>query len=121
MRRLPILVVAVLAATVAAALIARAGAAGGSTAFRTPDAGAACRLAGPALVCSSLGSAGSVQLRGNGGARVVSRLPWWDASTPVLHRWHHGAISCRLAGNAILCRNGKTAIRVTAAGFAVAS
>jgi hypothetical protein len=118
MRRLPI-VVAVLAAVLAAALIAHAGAAGGSTAFRTPDAGAACKLAGPALVCSSLGSAGSVELRRSGGAHVVSRLPWWDASTPVLHHWHRGAISCRLAGKAILCRNGKTAIRVTSAGFAV--
>jgi hypothetical protein len=39
----------------------------------------------------------------------------------VLHSWRRGAISCRLAGAAILCRNGSTAIRATAAGFAVAS
>lgn len=120
MRRLPVILVAVLAAALAAVLIASAGAAG-STTFRTPDAGAACKVAGPSLVCSSLGSPGSVELRGKGGAQIVSRLPWWDASTPVLHSWHRGAISCRLAGNAILCRNGSTAIRVTAAGFAVAS
>ena len=120
MRRLPVLLVAVLAAALAAALIARAGSAGGP-AFRTPDAGAACTFAGPSLVCSSLGSPGSVELRAKGGAAVVDRLPWWDASTPVLHRWHRGAISCRLAGSAILCRDGKTALRVTAHGFAVAS
>jgi hypothetical protein len=118
--RLPVLLIAVLAVALAAALIARAGSAG-STAFRTPDAGAACKIAGPSLVCSSLGSPGSVELRGRGGAQIVDRLPWWDASTPVLHSWHRGAISCRLAGSAILCRNGSTAIRVTAAGFAVAS
>ena len=120
MRRLPVLLLAVLAAALAAALIARAGSADATT-FRTGDAGAACKLTGPALVCSSLGSPGSVELREHGGASVVDRLPWWDASTPVLHHWHHGAISCRLAGSAILCRNGRAAIRVTADGFAVAS
>ncbi|HEY8644536.1 MAG TPA: hypothetical protein VIL77_01515 [Gaiellaceae bacterium] len=120
MRRLPVLLVAALAVALAAALIARAGSAG-SSAFRTPDAGAACKVAGPSLVCSSLGSPGSVELRGKGGAQIVDRLPWWDSSTRVLHRWHRGAISCRLAGSAILCRNGSTAVRVTAAGFAVAS
>ena len=121
MRRLPVLVLAVLAAAFAAALIAHAGSAAGGTTFRTPDAGAACRLAGPSLVCSSLGSPGSVELRGKGGAQVVSRLPWWDASTPVLHSWKRGTISCRLAGSALVCRNTLTAIRVTAHGFAVAS
>jgi hypothetical protein len=121
MRRLPVLLIAVFAVALAAALIARAGAAGSTTGFRTPDAGAACKLTGPALVCSSLGSPGSVELRGKRGAQVVSQLPWWDASTPVLRSWHRGAISCRLAGGAILCRNGTTAIRVTATGFAVAS
>jgi hypothetical protein len=39
----------------------------------------------------------------------------------VLHSWHRGTISCRLAGAAILCNNGATAIRVSADGFAVAS
>jgi hypothetical protein len=119
MRRLPVLLVATLSVALGAALIARAGGAG-STAFRTPDAGAACTIAGASLVCSSLGSPGSVELRGRSGARVVSRPPWWDASTPVVHSWHRGAISCRLAGNAILCRNRSTAIRVSAAGFSVA-
>lgn len=119
MHRLPILLIAVLAAAIAAGLIAHAGAAGSTTAFRTPDAGAACQIAGPSLVCSSLGSPGSVELRGKAGARVVERLPWWDASTTVLDTWHRGTISCHLAGSAILCRNGSTAIRVTANGFAV--
>jgi hypothetical protein len=118
MRRRPALLVATLAVALGAALIARAGAAG-STTFRTPDAGAACMLTGHSLVCSTLGSPGSVELHGRSGLRVVSRLPWWDASTPVLHNWHHGAISCRLTGDAILCRNGSAAIRVTALGFSV--
>ncbi len=121
MRPLPILLIAVVAAGLAAGLIARAGAAGSAAGFRTPDAGAACQVAGLSLVCSSLGSPGSVALSENAGARVVDRLPWWDAATPVLHRWHRGAISCRLTGSAILCRNGSTAVRVTSAGFAVAS
>jgi hypothetical protein len=119
MRRLPVLFVAVLAAALAAALIAHAGSTG-STSFRTPDAGAACKVVGVSLVCSSLASPGSVELRGKGGAKIVDLLPWWDASTPVLHSWHRGRVSCRLTGGAILCRNGSTAIRVTATGFAVA-
>jgi len=119
MRRLSILLTSVLAVALAAALIANARS-HETTAFRTPDAGAACRLAGPALVCSSLGSTGSVALRDAAPARVVDVLPWWDASAPVLRSWHRGTISCRLAGDAILCRNRMTAIRVDAAGFAVA-
>ena len=120
MRRLLALLVAVLAAALAATLIARANAAT-STRFRTPDAGAACRVEGAALVCSSLGSAGSVALHAHGGARVAHELPWWDASTPVLHHFRRGTISCTPTSGAILCRNGTTAIRVDGAGFAVAS
>ena len=120
MRRLPLLLAPVFATALVATLIAHAGPRGGA-AFRTPDAGAACRLARSSLVCSSLASTGSVALHRANGARVVLRLPWWDASTPVLRTWHHDAISCRLAGSAILCRNATTAIRVDAAGFAVAS
>jgi hypothetical protein len=114
-----VLLVALLAAAFGAALIARAGAATSSPQFRTPDAAAACRLERGALVCSSLGTAASVALRARG-AKVVTRLPWWDASTPVLHRFRHGSITCRLAGAAILCRNGRGSIRVAADGFAVA-
>jgi hypothetical protein len=120
LRRLPVILLAVLATALVAALIAHAGSTGGTT-FRTPDAGAACKVAGPSLVCSSLGSPGSVELRGKGGAEIVAQVPWWDASTPVLRSWHRGTTSCVLKGNAILCRNTSTAIRVTAHGFAVAS
>ena len=100
MRRSLVLLAAVLTATLTAALIARASAASASPQFRTPDAGAACRFEGAALVCSSIGSAGSVALSPQGAPRIVSRLPWWDAATPVLHSFHHGNISCRLAGAA---------------------
>ena len=119
MRRLLVPLVAALSVALAAALIARAGAASSPPRFRTPDAGAACRLEGTALVCSSLGSPGSVALRA-GRATVVQQLPWWDASTRVLHVWRRGGITCRLTGSAILCRTGKTTIRVAADGFAVA-
>jgi hypothetical protein len=119
MRRPLVLLIALLAAVFGAALIARAGAATTSPEFRTPDAAAACRLERSTLVCSSLGSVGSVSLHARGQA-VVNRLPWWDASTPVLRRFRHRSISCRLSGPAIVCRNGKGAIRVAADGFAVA-
>jgi hypothetical protein len=120
MRRLLLLFVAALTAALAAALIARAGAAASSTQFRTPDAGAACRLEGAALVCSTLASPGSVALHRSGAPTVVHELPWWDASTPALHTWRHGAILCRLDGSAILCRNHGGAILVARDGFAVA-
>jgi hypothetical protein len=120
MRRLILLSIALGVAAVAAALVARAHAGPSGSSFRTPDAGAACRLETGGLVCSSLGSSGSVALPERGGAAVVDRLPWWDASTPVLGRWSHGELRCRLAGQAILCRNGSTAVRVAADGFAVA-
>jgi hypothetical protein len=121
MRRLLVLLVAVLAAAFAAALIARAGAAAPSTQFRTPDAGAACKLEGAALVCSSLGSPGSVKLHRTGASTIVTTLPWWDASTPVLRSWHHGSISCALAGSAILCRSHGSTVRVGPGGFTVAT
>jgi len=118
----PLLLAAVVAfsVTFALALFARAGAAGDASHFRTPDAGAACRLERATLVCSSLGSAGSIALGGRGAPSVVRELPWWDASTPVLHDWRHGVISCSLGGSAILCHNHGSAIRVDRAGFAVA-
>jgi hypothetical protein len=119
MRRLLVLLLAVLSVALTAALIARAGAASSSPRFRTPDAGAACRLEGTALVCSSLGSPGSVSLHA-GRAAITRELPWWDASTRVLRVWSRNGVTCRLAGNAILCRNGATAIRVSGDGFAIA-
>ena len=104
-----------------AALIAHAGHASARAAFRTPDAGAACRAEGATIVCSTLASPQSVRLRGRGGAELVKRIPWWDASTPVLHRWSHGTLSCKLVSGAVICGNGKTAIRVATDGLAVAS
>jgi hypothetical protein len=122
MRRLRLLLLPALAATLTAALtatlIARAGSPG-ADAFRTPDAAAACRLAGSALVCSSLGSRGSVALGESSRLRVVHVLPWWDAATQVLRRWQHDSTTCRLAGGAILCHDGKTSIRVDADGFGI--
>ena len=120
MRRPIVFVVVAVAAATAAALFTHAGAAGDTTRFRTPDAGAACKLESARLVCSSLGSSGSVALRARGAPSVVRRLPWWDASEPVLDRWRHGSISCVLSGTEIRCRNGVTSISVDAAGFSVA-
>jgi hypothetical protein len=89
--------------------------------FRTPDAGAACRLEATTLVCSSLGSPGSVALGSRTGAEVVRRLPWWDAATPVVRHWSRDGIACRLAGDALLCTAGGSAVRVSGGGFAVAA
>jgi hypothetical protein len=113
---LPVLLLVALAA----ALIARAGSASSPVAFRTPDAGAACRARGEAIVCSTLASRQSARLRANGGAELVQRLPWWDASTPVLRRWRHGTLTCTLVRSALICGNGRTSIRVAADGLAVA-
>jgi hypothetical protein len=120
-RRLIALLVAVLSAALAAALIARASAATSVTGFRTPDAGAACRVERAALVCSSLGSTASVALRAHGAPALVRELPWWDASTPVLRSFRRAGISCRLAGAALLCRGAGAAVRVSREGFAIAS
>jgi hypothetical protein len=117
--RHPVVLLVAVVAIVASALFARAVAARAPTSFRTPDAGAACRVKGPALVCSSLGSEGSLALRGAGAPRVTRVLPWWDASTPVLHTFHRGTISCELRKQAIVCRNRGATIRVDGAGFAV--
>jgi hypothetical protein len=38
----------------------------------------------------------------------------------VLRSFHRGALSCRLIGSAIVCRNGTTAIRIAGDGFSVA-
>ena len=119
MRRLLVLFAAVLTVALAAALHARTSAATSAAGFRTPDAGAACRLEGAALLCTSLGSPGSVALPSHGAPTVVRELPWWDASTPVLRTFHRRGISCRLAGAAILCRGAGAAVRVTRDGFAV--
>jgi len=120
-RHLALIVLAALVTTAtAAALLARAGAAGDVTRFRTPDAGAACKLEARTLVCGSLGSDGSIAIRRAGSPGVVQRLPWWDASTPVLKRWRHGNVSCALAGRSIVCRNGAAVVAVDRDGFSLA-
>jgi hypothetical protein len=114
------LLVVIPAAALIAFLLVHPGASASSPfAFRTPDAGAACRAEGTAIVCSTLASPASVRLGRS--AHVVRRLPWWDASTPVLHHWQYGSLSCNLLGQALLCGNGHTTIRFTGRGFAVAS
>ncbi|SRR6266508_3041692 len=118
MRRLVVALVAVLAAATAT-LFAHARAAADADGFRTPDAGAACRLEPGALVCGSLGSSRAIAVRGRGSPSLVRRLPWWDASTPVLTRWRHGTISCTLRRATILCRNGGTTFAVDRAGLSV--
>jgi hypothetical protein len=121
LRRLALAALPLLAAALGTVLVARAGAARPVTAFRTPNAAAACRLERTTLVCSSLGSPGSVALQAGKDARVVSRLPWWDASTPVVRTWSRSGITCQLAaGDALLCRAGAGSLRVAASGFAVA-
>lgn len=121
MRRVAFIVLAVLAASLTAALIAHAGAAAPSGQFRTPDAGAACRVTGATVTCSTLASPGAVVLHPHGSPTVVSSLPWWDASTPVLHHFQHGAITCRLWNAAIVCNTRTTAVRVDGDGFSVAA
>jgi hypothetical protein len=119
MGRVLALLFAGLIATIASVLMVRSSSASGPTQFRTPDAAAACRLEATTLVCSSLGSNRSVALPAHGRPSVVSRLPWWDAGTPVMRSFHHGGLSCRLAGAALLCRSERARIRVTGEGFAV--
>ncbi len=79
---------------------------GGRTAFRLQDASAACRGEHGTIVCRSLGVRTGLALAPGGAPRAVDEPIWWDASTPVLHRWRHGSLSCRDAGGVVLCRNG---------------
>jgi hypothetical protein len=117
MRRVLGVSAAVLVTALAATSTTRAGATASSTEFRTLDGGAACRLEGATLVCSAHGSIGSVALRPADVPRIVRRAPWWDDSTPVIRRWRKGALSCRLTGPALVCRNDRAAIRIAAGGF----
>jgi hypothetical protein len=92
-----------------------------TTSFRLPDASAACRLTGERLVCANLQVRAGLALPGRGTPRAVPAKVWWDASTPVLKQWAHGALTCRAAGAAILCVNANGAsISVDGAHISVA-
>jgi hypothetical protein len=74
-------------------------------AFRLPDASAACRVEGGQLVCRSLAVRRGIALAARGAPRTVPAPVWWDASTPVLHRFSGDGIVCRTSVGAIVCRN----------------
>ena len=77
--------------------------------FRLPDASAACRVEAGTLVCRSLAVPRGLALPGRGTPRAVRAPIWWDASTPVLHRFVYEGVSCRIVGQALVCRNASGA------------
>ncbi len=96
---------------------------GGSqtTAFRLPDAAAACKLSGERLVCTNLRVPSGLSLGDRGTPKAVPAKIWWDASTPVLKSWSHGTLTCDAVTGTILCRNASGAsISVDGARIAVA-
>ena len=102
MRRVSI-VVALLALVGCTTAFARAGHA--VTAFRLPDASAACRLSGEKLECANLRVRSGLVLPGRGIPKAVDARVWWDASTPVLKHWSRGGLTCSTAAGSIVCRN----------------
>jgi hypothetical protein len=115
--------VGILVGLIALAACCAAFARGGSqvTAFRLPDAGAACRLTSDRLVCTNLQVRAGLALPARGTPRAVPAHVWWDASTPVLTPWTNGALTCRAATGSILCRNASGAsISIDAGHIAVA-
>jgi hypothetical protein len=119
MRRFSLPVLAVLAAACSAAFTWGGGQPPGG--FRLADASAACRVQGARLVCANLTARSGLALPGRGGPRAVDARVWWDASTPVLRSWRHGALSCRADAGAIVCHNGTgAAISVGGAQLSVA-
>jgi hypothetical protein len=106
MRRvLPLLGLIVVAAFGAA--FTRGG--GPVTAFRLPDASAACRLDGVRLTCANLTVRSGLSLPAQGTPAAVPARVWWDASTPVLRHWSRNGLTCRADGETILCRNASGA------------
>jgi hypothetical protein len=90
------------------------------TAFRLADASAACRYEAERLVCANLVVRSGLALRERGTPRAVDAIVWWDASTPVVGRWSHDGLCCRITRSAILCRNRTgAAISVSARQIAV--
>ena len=93
MRRIPLVLVLFVVAVLSAAF-----AWGGSstpTAFRLPDASAACRLQGERLVCANLRVASGLVLAPRGTPRAVDARVWWDASTLVASSQWAGRMSGR--------------------------
>lgn len=118
MRRIALVTSAAALAACSAALASAGGNHGPG--FRLPDASAACRVEGGALVCRSLGVRAGLSLPQRGTPRAVDERIWWDASTPVLRRWSRGGITCRATGGALVCGNASGAtIRVGPAQIAV--
>jgi hypothetical protein len=118
MRRVSILL-ALLAVAAATAAFARGGHA--ATAFRLPDASAACRLDGARLVCANLRVPSGLLLPGRGTPKAVPARVWWDASTPVLRHWRQAGVTCDANGGAIRCHNASGAsISVDGGHIAVA-
>lgn len=119
MRRAALVLVLILVAALSAAFAWEGSPA--PTGFRLADASAACRLQGEQLVCANLRVRSGLVLPGRGTPHAVGARVWWDASTPVLRRWKHGALNCDADGGAILCRNASGAsISVGPARIAVA-
>jgi hypothetical protein len=104
MRRTRILIGLVVATSVLA-VVARAAGDQPPAGFRLPDASAACRPHGTALVCRSLVVHRGVAISGRGSPRGAAESIWWDASTPVLHRWSHDGVTCAERGGRIACAN----------------
>jgi hypothetical protein len=103
MRRVPLVLVIVVVAVLSAAFAWSGSPA--PTAFRLADASAACRLQGERLLCANLRVRSGLALAPRGTPRAVDARVWWDASTPVLHRWTHEGLTCDANSGAILCRN----------------
>jgi hypothetical protein len=92
-----------------------------ATAFRLPDASAACRVEGPRLVCTNLAVRSGLSLPAHGAPTAVPARVWWDAATPVLRRWSRDGLTCHADTGTILCRNASGAsISIDGAHIAVA-
>ena len=112
MRRIA-LVLALAVVAVSTAAFAYGG--GRPDAFRLADASAACRVDGSRVVCTGLGVHSGVALGGRGTPHAAPGRVWWDASTPVLHRFARGSVECSETGGSIECRNADGAT-ITVAG-----
>jgi hypothetical protein len=118
MRRVSI-VIALLGLVACTTAFARGGHA--VTAFRLPDASAACHVVGGTLECANLRVRSGLVLPGKGTPKAIDARVWWDASTPVLKQWRHGALRCSNAAGSIVCRNASgAAISLDGAHIAVA-